>query len=71
MDRLRSLPRSLGGTGVRACASSSPLNMRRAAALLDADGVGAFKLLVKASLAEAEARNGELKAASSHARGSA
>ena len=39
------------------------LNMRRAAALLDADGVGAFKPLVKASLSEAEARNGELKAA--------
>ena len=31
--------------------------------MLDADGVGAFKPLVKASLAEAEARNGELKAA--------
>ena len=39
------------------------LSMRRAAALLAADGVGAFKPLVKASLAEAEARNGELKAA--------
>ena len=44
-------------------ASVALLNMRRAAALLDADGVGAFKPLVKASLAEAEARNGELKAA--------
>ena len=39
------------------------LNMRRAAALLDSEGVGAFRPLVKASLAEAEARNGELKAA--------
>jgi class 3 adenylate cyclase/predicted ATPase/ABC-type transport system involved in cytochrome c biogenesis ATPase subunit len=44
-------------------ASVALLNMRRAAALLDAEGVGAFKPLVKASLAEAEARNGELKAA--------
>ena len=44
-------------------ASVALLNMRRAAALLDADGVGAFKPLVKASLAEAEARNGELQAA--------
>ena len=44
-------------------ASVALLNMRRAAALLDADGVGAFEPLVKASMAEAEARNGELKAA--------
>ena len=44
-------------------ASVALLNMRRAAALLDADGVGAFKPLVKASLAGAEAKNGELKAA--------
>jgi predicted ATPase len=44
-------------------ASVALLNMRRAAALLDADGVGAFKPLVKVSLAEAEARNGELRAA--------
>jgi class 3 adenylate cyclase/predicted ATPase len=39
------------------------LNMRRAAALLDQDDVGAFQPLVKASLAEAEARNGETQAA--------
>ena len=39
------------------------LNMRRAAALLDADRVGAFEPLVKASLSEAETKNGELKAA--------
>ena len=44
-------------------ASVALLNMRRADALLDADRVGAFKPLLKASLAEAEARNGELKAA--------
>ena len=44
-------------------ASVALLNMRRAAALLDADEVGAFEPLVKASMAEAEARNGELKAA--------
>ncbi len=37
--------------------------MRRAAALLDQDDVGAFRPLVKASLAEAEARNGETQAA--------
>ncbi len=39
------------------------LNMRRAAALLDQDDVGAFQPLVKASLAEAEARSGETQAA--------
>ena len=38
-------------------------NMRRAAALLHQDGVGAFQPLVKTSLAEAEARNGETEAA--------
>ena len=31
--------------------------------MLDADGVGAFKPLVKVSLAEAEAKNGDLQAA--------
>ena len=39
------------------------LNMRRAATLLRQDGVGAFHPLVKTSLAEAEARNGETEAA--------
>ncbi len=39
------------------------LNMRRAAALLQQDGVGAFQPLVKTALAEAEARNGETEAA--------
>ena len=39
------------------------LNMRRAAALLHQDGVGAFQPLVKTALAEAEARNGETEAA--------
>ena len=39
------------------------LNMRRAAALLQRDGVGAFQPLVRTSLAEAEARNGEMEAA--------
>ena len=47
--------------------SSSPeiglLNMRRAAALLQQDGVGAFQPLVRTGLAEAEARNGETEAA--------
>ena len=38
-------------------------NMRRAAALLQQDGVGAFQPLVKTALAEAEARNGETEAA--------
>ena len=62
VDRFRSLPGSLGGIRFRP-ASVALLNMRRAAALLDADGVGAFKPLVRTSLAEAEARNGETKAA--------
>ena len=39
------------------------LNMRRAAALLQEDGVGAFQPLVRTALAEAEARNGETEAA--------
>jgi len=39
------------------------LNMRRAAALLQQYGVGAFQPLVRTALAEAEARNGELEAA--------
>ncbi len=39
------------------------LNMRRAAALLQQDGVGAFQPLVRTALAEAEARNGEPEAA--------
>ena len=39
------------------------LNIRRAAALLQQDGVGAFQPLVKTALAEAEARNGETEAA--------
>ncbi len=39
------------------------LNMRRAAALLQQDGVGAFQPLVRTALAEAEARNGETEAA--------
>ena len=39
------------------------LNMRRAAALLHQDGVGAFQPLIKTSLAEAEARTGETEAA--------
>ncbi|HME86587.1 MAG TPA: adenylate/guanylate cyclase domain-containing protein [Roseiarcus sp.] len=39
------------------------LNMRRAAALLRQDGVGAFHPLIKTSLAEAEARTGETEAA--------
>ena len=39
------------------------LNMRRAAARLQQDGVGAFQPLVKTALAEAEARNGETEAA--------
>ncbi len=39
------------------------LNMRRAAALLQHDGVGAFQPLVMTALAEAEARNGETEAA--------
>ena len=38
-------------------------NMRRAAALLQRDGVGAFQPLVKTALAEAEARNAETEAA--------
>ena len=38
-------------------------NMRRAAALLQQDGVGAFQPLVKTALAEAEARNGGAEAA--------
>jgi len=38
-------------------------NMRRAAALLQRDGVGAFHPLIKTSLAEAEARTGETQAA--------
>ncbi len=39
------------------------LNMRRAAALLQQDGVGAFQPIVRTGLAEAEARNGETEAA--------
>ena len=39
------------------------LNMRRAAALLQQDGVGAFQPLVRTALAEAEAQNGETEAA--------
>ncbi|HZZ23187.1 MAG TPA: AAA family ATPase [Roseiarcus sp.] len=39
------------------------LNIRRAAALLQQDGVGAFQPIVKTALAEAEARNGETEAA--------
>ena len=39
------------------------LKMRRAAALLQQDGVGAFQPLVKTALAEAEARTGETEAA--------
>ena len=42
---------------------SGLLNMRRAAALLQQDGVGAFQPLVRTALAEAEARNGEPEAA--------
>ena len=39
------------------------MNMRRAAALLQQDGVGAFQPLVRTALAEAKARNGETEAA--------